>query len=247
MNKGKVALITGSSRGIGREIALHLGQKGYDIVVNFNKSEAKANEVLAQLKLLPIKSMAVRADVGNPDEVYELRKRVEQEFGKLDLLINNAGIIVRPASWNEITNEDMLSTVKVNLLAPMYTIKEFTPLLEKSESGNIINIASTYAYKGSSAVLAYTASKAGVMSLTKAMALELSKFNIRVNAIAPGNFETEMTTSSGQGVIDWVISTTPLKRLGQPKEISHCIDFLLDAGFITGIVLNIDGGQLLSI
>ena len=247
MKKNKTALITGSSRGIGREVALHLASNGYNIVINYNKSETQAKEVMALLANMPIKAICVKADVGNPNDVSELKKRIETEFGGLDLLINNAGIITRPGGWNEITDEDILTTVKVNLLGPMYTIREFVPLLDKNGGGNIINITSTYAYNGAAAVLAYTSSKAGIISLTKAMALELSKKNIRVNAIAPGNFETEMTTSGGEGLKEWILSTTPLKRLGQPKEISHCVDFLLSADFITGHILNIDGGQLLAI
>ncbi len=247
MNNNKIAVITGSSRGIGRELAIHFAGKNYDVVVNYNKSEKQALEVMEILKKFSIKSICVKADVGNPIEVLELSKQVEKEFGRIDLLINNAGIIKRPGAWNEITDENILTTVKVNLLGPMYAIREFVPLLEKSGGGNIINLTSTYAYNGAAAVLAYTSSKAGIMSLTKAMALELSKKNIRVNAIAPGNFDTEMTSSGGEGLKEWILSTTPLKRLGQPNEISYCIDFLLSADFITGHILDIDGGQLLNI
>lgn len=247
MGNNKTVVITGSSRGIGRELALHFARRGYNVVINYNKSQKSALELLEQLKAFPIKSVCIKADVGNPFEVKEFRRAVESEFGEIHVLINNAGLITRPGAWNEITDDDMLTTVKVNLLGPMYMIREFVPLLEKSDQGNIINLTSTYAYNGAAAVLAYTSSKAGIMSLTKAMALELAKMNIRVNAIAPGNFDTEMTSAGGEELKKWILSTTPIKRLGRPKEISDCVDFLLRADFVTGHILDIDGGQILNI
>lgn len=247
MNNRKIALITGSSRGIGRELALHLASQGFNIIVNYHNNISEANKVMKMLSSFPVKAICIKADVGDPSAVTFLRKSVEEEFGRIDLLINNAGIIKRPGAWNEISNEDILTTVKTNLLGPIYVIKEFVPLLEKSDTRNIINITSTYAYNGAAAVLTYTSSKAGVISLTKAMALELSKLSIRVNAIALGNFDTEMTLSGGKELKEWIIATTPLKRLGNPNEVNSCIDFLLNNNFITGHILNVDGGQLLAI
>lgn len=247
METNKVALVTGASRGIGRQVSLDLSSKGFELIVNYNKNKDLADELVSIIVAGGGKALAVQGDVGNPDDVRQMKSMILNHYQHLDVLVNNAGIIIRPAEWNKISDDDIMSTIKINLLGPMYMIREFSSLIEKSMNGNIINITTTYSYNGAAPVLAYTSAKAGINSLTKALAKELSEKNIRVNAIAPGNFDTDMTNSGGQGLVDWAISTTPLKRLGKPYEISECVEFLINSKFITGHIINIDGGQILTI
>lgn len=245
--KGKVALITGSSRGLGRAAAIALSKEGASVVVNYLEQKDKANEVVKLIQGMGNKAVAIQADVSKSEDIARMSKQVFEEFGDVDILINNAGIIARPADWLNITDEDLDHTIGVHVKGTINCTKAFAPAMIKNKAGRIINITSTYAITGASAVVGYTAAKAGIISLTYGMAKELGGKGITVNAIAPGNFDTDMTQSAGQATIDWAVSTTPLGRLGKPEEIGDAVVYLVKSDFITGHVLVVDGGQLLNI
>jgi NAD(P)-dependent dehydrogenase (short-subunit alcohol dehydrogenase family) len=162
-------------------------------------------------------------------------------------LVNNAGDILRPGAWDEQSDEDLERTIYMHLVGPIRLIRGLAPKMAEDGYGRIINIASTYGITGAAAVLSYTAAKAGLISVTYSMARELGSSGITVNAIAPGNFDTAMTESAGPDMKEWAISTTPLARLGEPSEVAHAMRYLLDAEFVTGTVLVVDGGQLLNV
>ena len=245
--KGKVALITGASRGLGRASALALAKEGANVVVNYLEQRDKAEGVVKLIREMGNKAIAVQADVSKSKDIIRMSKQVFDEFGQVDILLNNAGIIARPADWLNITDEELDRTIGVHLKGSINCIKAFAPSMIKNKIGRIINITSTYAITGASAVVGYTSAKAGIISLTYGMAKELGSSGITVNAIAPGNFDTDMTQSAGQGTIDWAVSTTPLGRLGRPEEIGEAVVYLVKSDFITGHVLVVDGGQLLNI
>lgn len=239
-------MVTGSSRGIGRSTALALANAGADIAVNYLRSAEEAGEVVAEIRALGRRCEAFSADVADAEAIRELVTSVESSLGPISILVNNAGTISRPGSWSEQSDQDSLHEVRTHLLGPMTAIKAVAPGMVARKSGRIINISSTYGLTGAAAVLAYTSAKAALVSLTQAMARELGPHGITVNCVAPGNIDTAMTRSAGEGVIQWVIDTTPVGRLGTPEEIADAIMFLLRSDFITGHTLVVDGGQILN-
>ncbi len=162
---------------------------------------------------------------------------------QLSILVNNAGAIYRPGDWNKLNESDLGKTIDVNLKGPLSCIQAVAPLMLRQRFGRIVNVTSTYAILGASGVAAYTAAKAGVISLTKGFAKEFAP-HITVNAVAPGNVDTDMTKASGDAVNDWAINTTPLQRLARPEEIAEAIAYLACADFVTAHVLVVDGGQM---
>lgn len=245
--KGKVAVVTGSSRGLGRATALALAKEGANVVINYLEQHGRAEEVVKAIQDMGNKSMAIQADVSKREDVNKMSKIVMENFGHIDILVNNAGIIARPADWQNISDEDLDHTLGVHLKGTINCIQAFAPSMIKNQAGRIINITTNYAITGAAAVIGYTAAKAGIISLTYGMAKELGAKGITVNAIAPGNFDTDMTQSAGQATIDWAVSTTPLGRLGRPEEIGEAVIYLVKSDFITGHILVVDGGQLLNI
>ncbi|WP_119072035.1 SDR family NAD(P)-dependent oxidoreductase [Aggregatilinea lenta] len=245
--RGKRALVTGSSRGLGRATALELAKRGADVLVHFHREADRAEEVVSEIRNIGRRSEAYQADIGNASDIFRMANEVLGRYGHLDILVNNAGTIVRPASWNEISKEDVDRTIDINLKGAIYCIQAFAPSMVERQSGRIINVTTTYAITGAAPVLVYTAAKAGIISMTKAMAQELGKHGVTVNAVAPGNFDTDLAVESGDAVNEWAISTTPLGRLGKPVEIGEAVVFLVESDFITGHTLVVDGGQLLNI
>lgn len=243
---GKIALVTGSSRGLGRTIALALAESGAHVLINYYKSRDKAEEVVDLIRKMGRTSEAFRADVTNSEAVGELAHSVLDKYRQVDILINNAGAIIRPGVWDILKNEQLDQTININLKSTMLCLQEFVPSMIENKLGRIVNITTTYAITGAAPILAYTASKAGIITITYAMARELGKHGITVNAVAPGNFDTDMTAQAGDAVNQWAISTTPLGRLGHPHEVGEAVVFLVRADFITGHVLVVDGGQLLN-
>lgn len=238
----KVALVTGASRGIGKAIAIDLAKNNYIVVINYCQNENAAKEVLDIVNSYS-EGMIIKADVSNIDDINSMYKQIKEKFNRLDVLVNNAGAIIRPAGWTEISDEDWQKTLDINLKGVFNCTKVFTELLQKSRNGRIINLTSTVGISAAAPVIAYGAAKAGVISLTNAFAKELAP-NITVNAIAPGNIDTDMTQSAGQDLIDWVIDNTPMKRLGKPEEIAYLVSFLASekSSFITGQIIEVAGG-----
>ncbi len=243
---GKSALVTGASRGIGREIALELARQGADVAVNFAGSEAKANEVVDEIIAMGRRSFAVKCDVSNAEEVTSMVKETIDQFGKLDILINNAGITkdnlimrMKEEEWDEVLN--------INLKGVFLCTKAVTRQMMKQRSGRIINIASIVGVSGNPGQANYVAAKAGVIGLTKTTAKELAARNITVNAIAPGFITTDMTDKLSEEVKSEMLKQIPLTRFGEPKDIAKAAAFLAssDSAYMTGQTLHIDGGMIM--
>jgi 3-oxoacyl-[acyl-carrier protein] reductase len=242
-----VALVTGASRGLGRAMAVKIAQPGTHVIIHYHHEISQARETAELAEARGATTTLLSADLGEAGEVEALVQDIRMLDLPIDILVNNAGAVTRPASWLEQSDDDLVRTINLNLLAPMRLIRMFAPDMIKRGAGQIINVTSTYALTGAAAVLGYSVAKAGLITLTRAMARELAPHGIRVNAIAPGNFDTDMTSSAGPDTVSWIISTTPLGRLGIPSEVADALQYLLEAKFITGQVLIIDGGQLLQI
>ncbi|MEH7480582.1 3-oxoacyl-[acyl-carrier-protein] reductase [Neobacillus drentensis] len=244
--EGKAALVTGASRGIGREIALELARQGANVAVNFSGSEAKANEVVDELKALGREAFAVKCDVSNSGEVAEMVKGTIDRFGKLDILVNNAGI-TRDNLLMRMKEEEWDDVININLKGVFLCTKAVTRQMMKQRVGRIINIASIVGVSGNPGQANYVAAKAGVIGLTKTTAKELASRNITVNAIAPGFITTDMTDKLSEDVKTEMLKLIPLARLGEPKDIAKITAFLAsdDSAYMTGQTLHIDGGMVM--
>jgi 3-oxoacyl-[acyl-carrier protein] reductase len=242
---GKTALITGASRGIGRATALKLASEGADVVINYVSSESDAEDVAAEVREMGSDAITVEADVASLDTVEEMVETAVEFGSGIDCLVNNAGIIPGPSDWQSIDEETWERTFDVNLRGVFNCIREIGPLLVEQGHGSIVNVGSTWSMMGASPVIAYTAAKAGVLSLTQSFASTLAP-EVRVNAVAFGTINTDMTAGSGDEFIEKVISETPLNRLGRPGEAAEAIYFLLSdqCEFIHGETLIVDGGHM---
>lgn len=241
MNK-KVAVVTGGSRGIGKSIAVKLAMVGYDIIINYYKSEIEAMNTLSLVRKYSNGDI-FKADVSNVSEVKDMVDFIKEKYDSISILVNNAGCIIRPAGWNEISEADWDSTYNVNAKGMYICTREMVPLFRKDIMGHIVNISSTVGEAGAAPVIAYGAAKAAVINMTKSFAAAFAP-DITVNAVAPGNIDTDMTQGAGKDLVDWVIDVTPMKRLGQPEEVAELVAFLCSdkANFITGQIIDIDGG-----
>jgi len=244
--EGKAALVTGASRGIGREIALELARQGANVAVNYSGSEAKANEVVDEIKALGREAFAVKCDVSNADAVAEMVKGTIDNFGKLDILVNNAGI-TRDNLLMRMKEEEWDDVININLKGVFLCTKAVTRQMMKQRVGRIINIASIVGVSGNPGQANYVAAKAGVIGLTKTTAKELASRNITVNAIAPGFITTDMTDKLSEEVKADMLKQIPLARLGEPKDIAKITAFLAsdDSAYMTGQTLHIDGGMVM--
>ncbi|WP_026566431.1 3-oxoacyl-[acyl-carrier-protein] reductase [Bacillus sp. UNC41MFS5] len=244
--EGKAALVTGASRGIGREIALELARQGANVAVNFSGSEAKANEVVDEIKALGREAFAVKCNVSNSEEVAEMVKGTIDNFGKLDILVNNAGI-TKDNLLMRMKEEEWDDVININLKGVFLCTKAVTRQMMKQRVGRIINIASIVGVSGNPGQANYVAAKAGVIGLTKTTAKELASRNITVNAIAPGFITTDMTDKLPEDVKTEMLKQIPLARLGEPKDIAKITAFLAsdDSSYITGQTLHIDGGMVM--
>jgi len=246
MLKGKNALVTGASRGIGRTIALELGRQGANVAVNYAGSEEKAEAVVNELRELGVKSFKVQADVSNEASVKEMVKEVIGEFGSLDILVNNAGV-TRDNLLMRMKEEEFDEVININLKGVFLCTKAVTRQMMKQRAGRIVNIASIVGVSGNAGQANYVAAKAGVIGLTKTTAKELASRNILVNAVAPGFISTEMTDALNTEQKDAMLSMIPLARFGDPEDVAKVVRFLVsdDASYITGQTLHIDGGMVM--
>ncbi|MDQ6596928.1 MULTISPECIES: 3-oxoacyl-[acyl-carrier-protein] reductase [Bacillus] len=243
---GKAVLVTGASRGIGREIALELARQGANVAVNFAGSEAKANEVVDEIKALGRDAFTVKCDVSNSEEVASMVKETVDRFGKLDILVNNAGI-TKDNLLMRMKEEEWDDVISINLKGVFLCTKAVTRQMMKQRFGRIINIASIVGVSGNPGQANYVAAKAGVIGLTKTTAKELAARNITVNAIAPGFITTDMTDKLTEDIKTEMLKQIPLARFGEPKDIAKVTAFLAsdDSSYMTGQTLHIDGGMVM--
>lgn len=241
---GRVAVVTGASRGIGRAIAKKLAEHGADILINYIKEEAQALSLQSEIQALGRRAEIFKADVSKEEDVIKMSQFCTDRLGSADILVNNAGI-VWDIDWKERTVEQWERTLKVNLIGQFLTAKHFSDQLEKSKYGRIINISSTNAFNSfSQFAMDYDASKAGIITLTRSLAEALAP-NVLVNAVAPGWVETEMNAELPADFIKEEAEKIYLKRFAKPEEIAELVAFLASdrASYINGEVIKIDGGS----
>lgn len=243
MLKGKVAIVTGAAKGIGRAIALKLASLGADVVVNYRSNSSAVDSLLEEIKALGASAEGFQADVSKFEEAEALITFTKEKFGKVDFLVNNAGI-TKDTLMLRMTESDFDSVINVNLKGTFNCIKNVVPIMVKQRSGKIVNISSIIGITGNAGQANYAASKAGVIGLTKSVAKELGGRGITVNAIAPGFIETDMTEVLSDAVKDGIKNNIPLKKLGKSEDVANLVGFLLssEADYITGQVIAVDGG-----
>ena len=239
----QVALVTGSSRGIGRGIALQLAREGWDICVNYIQHREAAEDVVSQIRTLGRDAIAVQADVADGQAVFAMVKTAEEQLGPISLLVNNAGVAGQ-ALFQDITDEMWNRYMGVNLGGARNTIRAVLPHMLHEKAGCIVNISSMWGLRGASCEVTYACTKAALIALTRSLALELAPSHIRVNCVAPGVIDTDMVQVLGQDVLEELAQQTPLGRLGTPADIAHAVAFFASekASFITGQVLTAHGG-----
>ena len=243
---GKVALVTGASRGIGQATAIELAKAGADVVVNFIGNEAVAQETVEKIEALGRKAIKIKANVGDADDVQAMVDEAIATFGHIDILVNNAGITrdgllirMKDSDWDEVLN--------INLKGVYLVTKAVAKLMVKQRAGRIINMTSVSGVTGNVGQANYAAAKAGVIGFTKTCAKQLAARGITVNAVAPGFIETAMTDVLPEKIKEGIAATVPFGRMGQPEEIASVVTFLASdfASYITGQVLNVDGGMVM--
>ena len=241
----QVAIVTGASRGIGREIAKSLAKQNIKVIANYNNSEEKAIELKKELEAEGIVIDIVKADVSKREEIKNLVKYAIENYEKIDILINNAGISEYKLFTDE-TDEDWNKVINTNLYSAFAVSQEVIPNMIKNKNGCIINISSVWGMVGASMEVLYSVSKAGIDGLTKALAKELGPSNIRVNAIAPGIVDTDMCKNFTKEEIENIKEEIPLERIGKVEDISKCINWLINDNYTTGQIISINGGWIIT-
>ncbi|MBB4823963.1 3-oxoacyl-[acyl-carrier protein] reductase [Sporosarcina luteola] len=243
---GKTAIITGASRGIGREIALRLAKDGANVVVNYSGSKGKAEEVVAEIQSFGGQAFSVQANVADADSVKMMMDEAMKQYGSIDYLVNNAGI-TRDNLLMRMKEDEWDDVMAINLKGVFLCTKAVTRQMMKQRSGRIVNVASIVGVSGNPGQANYVAAKAGVIGLTKTTAKELASRNITVNAVAPGFITTDMTDALPEDVKSQMLSTIPLGKLGDPQDVANVVAFLLsdEAAYVTGQTIHVDGGMVM--
>ncbi len=243
----KVALITGATRGIGKEIAYCLAKSGYNIAVNYRNKTPEVVNLQKEIETnATVKCLLIQGDVSNDNHAETMVKETIQELGKIDVLVNNAGI-TKDGLLMRMTKEDFESVVQVNLIGTFNMTRNVIPFMVKQKSGRIINISSVVGISGNAGQTNYAASKAGIIGFTKSLAKEVASRNILVNAVAPGFIATDMTAVLSDTVKETIFEQIPLKRMGTAEDVANVVKFLAseESKYITGQVIHVDGGMLM--
>lgn len=242
---GKTAIVTGASRGIGRGIALAMAREGAKVAINYRSSEAQAQELANEISSFEGTSLLVQADVGDPKESREMVRRVFEQWGRIDILVNNAGI-TRDRTLRKMTDEDWHAVINANLNSVFYCTSAVMPIMVNQNYGRIINISSMNGQVGAIGQSNYSASKGGIIAFTRTAALELARFNITVNSVAPGWTLTDMFSGVPDNIQDQIKGRIPLGRFGDVSDIAKAVIFLAaDGDYITGEQLNVNGGAFM--
>ena len=242
---GKVAIVTGGSRGIGAEISRELARKGIQVIANYNKSEGCAKDIKSELEKESIDLDIFQADVSKRDDVKKLVGYAQEKYGKIDILVNNAGISEYKLFTDE-TDEDWNRVLNTNLYSAYAMSQEVVPGMVHNKSGCIINISSIWGLVGGSLEVLYSVSKAGLDGLTKALAKELGPSNIRVNSIAPGMIDTQMNANLSVQDLEHIKEEIPLGNIGKSKDIARCVNWLVEDEYTTGQIISINGGWVIT-
>lgn len=236
----KIILISGASRGIGKQTAIELAKCGYTVIAGYNKSEQSAKELQKEYNIDIFK-----ADISNSSEIKKMTDYVLNKYKKIDVLINNAGIS-QTKLFTEITDEDWNKMIKTNLYSCFKLTQSCLPNMIHNKSGCIINISSMWGQVGASCESLYSITKAGIDAMTKSLAKELGPSGIRINSIAPGFINTDMNKCYSQEDIQCIINETPLEKVGQPSDIANCVKWLIEDNFTTGQIIPINGGLIIN-
>lgn len=242
----KVALVTGATRGIGKEIALTLAENGFNIALNYRKESEELESLKKEIESKNVKCLAVCGDVSNYEQVENFVKEIISEFGRIDVLVNNAGI-TKDMLLMRMKKEDFESVIDVNLVGTFNVTKNVIPYMMKARNGKIVNISSVVGISGNASQTNYSASKAGIIGFTKSLAKEVASRNINVNAVAPGFIQTDMTNVLKDEIKEEISKNIPLKRMGTARDVANLVSFLVseNSNYITGQVINVDGGMLM--
>ena len=242
----KVALITGATRGIGKQIALTLSKQGYNIIVNYRKENEELANLKKEIEKNNVDCLLVQGDVSNFEDCERFVKESVEKFGKIDVLVNNAGI-TKDMLLARMKKEDFAQVIDINLVGTFNVTKNVISYMMKARTGRIINISSVVGISGNAGQTNYSASKAGIIGFTKSLAKEVGTRNILVNAVAPGFIETDMTNILKDEIKDEISKNIPLKRMGNPEDVANVVKFLAsdESSYITGQVINVDGGMLM--
>jgi 3-oxoacyl-[acyl-carrier protein] reductase len=242
---GKVAIVTGASRGIGRAIALALARDGADILVNARSNIGEARKVAGKIESMGRRVLVILADVSNKEDVDNMVKKTIEVFGKIDILVNNAGVVGSTVPIQELKEEDWDRIIRVDLKGTFLCCKAVVPHMINRRSGKIVNISSIAGKEGNANMTAYCAAKAGIIGFTKALSEEVARYGIRVNCVCPALIETELVERMDKQQAEYLKSKIPLGRLGKPEEVAELVKFLVSdaSDFIAGQAYNIDGGR----
>lgn len=246
MEEKKVAIITGGSRGIGKEIAKKFAKENYNLVINYVSEKTNTEELKKEFEALGTEVLFIKTNVTSYEECEKMAKDAINQFGKIDVLVNNAGV-TKDSLLLRMKEEDFDTVINVNLKGTFNVTKACIPYMMKKKSGKIVNISSVVGISGNSGQANYAASKAGIIGFTKSVAKELASRNILANCVAPGYIATDMTNGLSDAVKESINNQIPLKRVGMPEEVAKAVYFLAgeENSYITGQVINVDGGMLI--